>query len=150
MAGQATIAAVGNVTIATTGEQSGNALTQVTTLINNANGNFFESDPNSSATAISAPLPTAAGAIYGLQDGFEGTLDLPSGYAAVVLSANTVATVSGGDPTTAIASAGQLDYTGSSSSLISFGNNSALNDAGNNASIVVGGTNVTVTLGGAG
>ncbi len=152
MAGQATIVSAGSVTIASTGAQSGHALTQATLLVNNAAafGNFNENDPTSSSTAIAAPAPTGQGAGYALNEGYTGTLDLPSGYGVAVIGGNTQVTVTAADATTAIVSAGQLDYTGTADSLTSLGDNSVLNDTSDLASLAVGGSNLAVTLGGAG
>ncbi len=152
MAAQATILAAGSVTIASTGAQSGHALTQATLLVNNAIaiGNLSTNDPNSTATAISAPNPYAQGAAYALNEGYQGTLNLPTGYATAIIGANTQVTVSAVDPTTAILSAGTLDYSGSSDSVTSLGDNSVLNDSADLASLAVAGSNLAVTLGGAG
>ena len=152
MAGNSTVLAAGSVTVSTTGAQTGYALRQVTTLVNNAKaiGNLYTNDPTSPATAISAPAPYAQGAAYALNEGYTGTLDLPVGYGSAVIGANTRVTVTGGDPTTAIVSAGQLDYTGNSTSLTSLGDNSTLNDTADLANIAVGGANAAVTLAGAG
>ncbi len=152
MAGQATIHAGGYVTIATSGIQTGNVLNQVNNLVKNAGSNLYFSDPSITVTSIAATAPTAPGAVYGIQYGYNGTLTLPTGqpngYAAVVLETGTNVTLSGGDPTTAIASAGKLAYTGNSTAVAAFGSNSVINDSGNLANIAVDGSNMAVTLSG--
>ena len=148
MAGEATVLAAGGVTISTTGAQTGDVFRQVVNIVNDAGGNVYGPDGNSTVSAISAPPPIAPGWVYSLSNNYVGTLDLPTGYGAVILDAGTNVTVSGGDPSTAIVSAGTLAYTGDSTSVATLGDNSAIDDNGIQANIAVGGQNESVTLGG--
>ena len=147
MAGQATVLAVGGATVPASGFYTAQGIVQVQALIATA------SVPGGAQVVIYDPAASIPAVPPGLEGKYVlvvpnnagGTFTVPHGYGAVVLGQNTDVVVRGGDATTAILSAGALDYQGAAGLVDASSGEGKIVDSAVGGVIDLGGGSYTVT-----